>query len=635
MLAQKPEHLQQFILQTSILDRFCIASCNAVTGRDDGKQLLDEVQRSNMFITPIDEQRLWFRYHPLFAAFLRAQLTLRHPGLACLLHRRAAHWYLEQDKPIAALDHAAAAGDDQLLLALLDQKAEALLLQGRVRLLARWFDRLPRASLLAHSKLTFVYGAVLIHTNRSADALALLQFGNAGAAAPMSSPAALVLRAFGLVMLDRVEEMAALWRDPDLLAYDGGEPYLQPLLMIACVYYCANVGRFLEARQVLDRVARHEPSARTLIKGAVAGYMNSMLDMLQGNFRSAAARMCLLIGDQAPTGGARYGADSFFASIYLAEIRYETGALDEARQLLQMALPQVKEAGIPDHLITSHVIYARIMRAENHVNDALQTLFDMEQLGMQRGLARVVGMARIERARGAILDGNLVAAREMLALVGSAPVRAHADFQPITDDIDSVMLARWRLDIHDGRAATVVPLLKAHLEDACGRGRVRYALRTRVLYALAQATAGHGDDAQRTIIEALQGSVAEEGIRIFQDEGPALLALITQYLESMRGAGNATLHRFAEKILGSEQPGAAMNNCQNGRSHSAGSGEVTERERDVLRLLVNGDGNRTIAEKLFVSVTTVRTHLRNINLKLDAHNRTEAIAIARKRGIIS
>lgn len=672
VLSQKPEYLQTFILQTSVLDQFCIESCNAVTGRTDSQQLLEEIEHSNMFISPLDEQRKWFSYHPLFATFLRSQLEQKYPGLSRTLHRRAAGWYLEQNRPIPAIDHAVLSWDKTLVLELLEQKAESLLLQGRVRLLARWFDTLKGQSIDDNPKLIFVYAWVLIHTNRSGEALALqesmgsdsIDDCNAASGKRMSYPASMALRTFSLVMLDRIEETAPIWEGAYGLENEAYAPFLQTMLMIGCAYYYATIGRYQEARQALDRVTQQYSTGRSLFGGAVAGYMNSMLDMLQGKFRSAAARLHRLIGEPSPPVVARVGADSGFSSIYLAEIYYETGLLDAAKRLLKMYLPLVKEAGMPDHLIASHLIYARILRAEGNINDALQTLFDMEHLGLQRGLSRLVEMARIERARGAMLDRDVVTAKDMLALIKPTSVSNHPDFQPIANDIDSPTLALLRLKIYTGQALAAVPLLKVHLEDASRRGRVRYALRTKVLYALALDHAKQRDLALAILAEALHEALAENFVRIFQDEGPALLTLIEELLDALQNRSQGKSHTgfadkrnqtalrlFAEKIIDSyDHTHVAVNDetskqrvaiaeggdrTENLRPRTAkNSGDVTERERDVLLLLAKGHGNQVIAEKLFVSVTTVRTHLRNINLKLDAHNRTEAIAIARKRAII-
>lgn len=658
VLSHRPKYLQDFILQTSILQKFCADSCNAVTGRDDSRQLLQEIERSNMFMTALDEQRVWFSYHPLFADFLRTQLERQYPGLASTLHRRAATWYVEQERPTHAIHHAIASGDMRLAIQLLGRNAESLFLQGRVRLLARWFDVLDRPMLAAHPKLISVYAWVLIHINRSAEALTLLEtVANANGALSISHPAYHVLRTFSLVMLDRIEQTAPMWDDPQILGSAAQEPLLRSMLMIGCAYYYATAGRYPEARLLLDQATREHSAVGPLFSVAVAGYMHGMLDLLQGHLRSAGARLRTLIGSDSQvrlrsTGpglqafigvksespNARYGADTGFASIYLAEVLYEMDALDEAKHLLKQYLPLVKDAGIPDQLIASHIIYARILRAEGLPNDALQVLLELEQLGMQRGLPRIIDLARMEQARAAILDGDAATARAMLALMGSTPSWHHSCIKMIANDIETPTLGVLRLQVHCGQAAIALPLLKEHLQDAYARGRLRYAMRVKVLYALALSHAGQRNPAMRTIRETLQDALAEGFIRVFKDEGPALLALICEMLAGMKEVSspeNSALHLFAEKIVHQSRIPAIPAANDPGHDPAAAESELTGRELDVLLLLAKGFGNQAIAEKLFVSVTTVKTHLRNINLKLDAHNRTEAISIARKLYIIS
>lgn len=661
VLSQKPKYLQDFILQTSILHKICVESCSAVTGRNDSKELIAEIERSNLFMTPLDENHHWFSYHPLFGGFLRAQLEREYPGLSSSLHRRAAEWFAEQKRPIQAIDHAIASGDREFTLKLLEQSAEALFLQGRVRALARWFDTLERSSLLAYPKLISVYAWSLIHINRSEEALTLLEtVTNANGTSPIPHPTYQVLRIFSLVMLDRIEQTAPMWDDPQVLCSAKQEPLLRSMLLIGCAYYYATIGRYQDARLLLDQATQEHSAVGPLFSIAVAGYVRSMLDLLQGHLRAAGARLIALIGDESqfrlrgsnarygPLIGIdagqpdRHGADSGFASIYLAEVLYEMDTLKESKRLLKMYLPLVKDAGLPDQLIASHLIYARILRAEGNRNDALQTLLELEQLGMQRRLPRIIDTARLELGRAAILDGDVDTAKSMLALVGNAPSWQRRDLQMIANDIETPMLGMMRLQIHCGQAAATLPLLKEHLQEAYARGRLRYALRVKVLYALALSQAGQRNPALRAIREILQDAMAEGFLRIFKDEGPALVGLIREMLEGTKdlsGAENDALRVFAESLLHPSRDYVfpSVHETIGNTSCFAGGveNEMTGRELEVLLLLAQGYGNQAIAEKLFVSVTTIKTHLRNINIKLGAHNRTEAISIARRLGIIS
>ncbi|TFW09984.1 helix-turn-helix transcriptional regulator, partial [Oxalobacteraceae bacterium OM1] len=301
VLSHQPPELQEFILQTSILHKFCADSCNAVTGRHDSARLIAEIERSNMLVSALDDEHTWFGYHPLFAGFLRNQLERQHGQLVPELHRRAAQWYVSQRRPTPAIDHALAAGDEGLALHLLEQHAEALFLQGRVRLLARWFDALGAAKLAQHPKLMSVYTWSLIHINRSAEALGLLEAFNLQAeASPLSQSTYLVLKTFSLFMLDRIGQTAPLWDDPAVLDNTGQPPLLRSMLMIASAYYHAVGGRYQQARLLLDKATREHGAVGPLFSVAVAGYLHGMLDLVQGQLRAAGARLRAVIGDDGP-----------------------------------------------------------------------------------------------------------------------------------------------------------------------------------------------------------------------------------------------------------------------------------------------------------------------------------------------
>jgi LuxR family maltose regulon positive regulatory protein len=143
VLAPLAENLRRFLLQTSILDRLCGPLCDAVTGKEDGQEMLEALERENLFLVPLDDSREWFRYHPLFADFLREELYRHHPKEVADLHRRAAHWYLAHSLPELAFHHAVEGNDPELVVQIFDRYMSAKLNSGEIRIVRRWIDALP------------------------------------------------------------------------------------------------------------------------------------------------------------------------------------------------------------------------------------------------------------------------------------------------------------------------------------------------------------------------------------------------------------------------------------------------------------------------------------------------------------
>ena len=145
VLAQLPEALRRFLLQTSILDRLCASLCEAVTEEEGGQKTLEKLEAEDLFLVPLDDRREWFRYHRLFADFLREELKRSHPEAVADLHRRAAHWYLSEDMPDSAFQHAIGADDPELVVRIFERYAQIKLIGGEFSLMKQWIDALPRA----------------------------------------------------------------------------------------------------------------------------------------------------------------------------------------------------------------------------------------------------------------------------------------------------------------------------------------------------------------------------------------------------------------------------------------------------------------------------------------------------------
>lgn len=153
VLDQQPEVVLRFLLCTSVLERFCAPLCDAVTGADDGRAMLDQLERSNYFLIPLDPRREWYRYHHLFAELLRHELGRRQPDLSVELHRRAGRWLANAGLISEAVPHMVAAGDLEQAADLIAAHGPGLVTGGRALTVAEWFDALPADYVAADARL--------------------------------------------------------------------------------------------------------------------------------------------------------------------------------------------------------------------------------------------------------------------------------------------------------------------------------------------------------------------------------------------------------------------------------------------------------------------------------------------------
>ncbi|KAF1069812.1 MAG: Serine/threonine-protein kinase PknK [Variovorax sp.] len=617
VLAHQPAEMREFLLRTSILRQLDASVCQALNPRADSAAILERLAAANLFLTPVnggaDGDGAW-RYHSLFADFLRAQLAREMPGEIARLHLAASGWYESQQRPVPAIDHAIEGGDHPHALTLLDSYAGRFLEQGRMRMLARWFSAIPEHQLREH---------------------------------PALQPIALWATCFThgpwQAMQDRHDEAYEAGR-LSLARLPTGLPFADSVLLNAMAHILAVRGDQHEAQRLLDAARRQQGSStfNRMYTESLAG----LFDLQEGRLRQATARFRMAV-DATHAVSYNHSHGNAWAGVLYAGSVYESNQLLQAEHLLNVYLPLARDVGLPDHMILSHAMRSRIAFHAGDIDAAFQALTELEYLGHQRQLPRVVAGAKLERSRMLLLQGNGPAARDELARADDPALWAREKLQRLpAHELDYLTLARARWEIAFGDARAALDSIDAELHAALAVARLRRVLKLRLLRALALQRAGSLAEAIAEAAEVLKTASHEGYMRLILDEGPAAALLVQRFAHALhdsataRGSSDPILGEYVQRLLQAAGPmalpdgGEAENADAAGTDGLAASEPLTRKEIRVLQLLAEGYSNGAMAEKLFVSDSTVRTHLRNINMKLDAKSRTQAVAIARRLGVI-
>ena len=672
VLARQPPEIRDFLLRTSILRHLNPPLCQVLMPRANAARMLADLDAANLFITPVGgadgpagragDAREWpelpewpeWRYHSLFADFLRQRLAQQMPEDMARLHLAASGWYEAQGRPVPAIDHAIEGGDLPHAVDLLARHAISFLEQGRMRLLSRWFDALPAALLHARPLLQVVALWACTLTRGPWQAMALLR--SSGCAEHTDAAVQAHVRALQpmlLAMMDRVDEASAIGQAP-LAGLPSGQPFADSVLCNAMAYAMGVMGQRERALGLLDAARRGQQGAgfNRMYSESIEG----LLDLQQGRLRQATARFRLAVGT--PAGGAAAGAafppshGNAWAGVLYAGAMYETHQLALAEHLLNVYLPLARDVGLPDHMILSHAMRSRIAFLRGEVDAALNTLAELEYLGHQRQLPRVVASARLERAQLLMRQGQAEPAAAALARADDPAVwQRVAQLQLTAHDVDDLQIGRLRWQALFGDAAAAALAAGQAADAARAAQRQRRALKLQLLQALAWQRAGAVPVASALLLQLLPQVQAEGFVRLLLDEGPDIGSLLRRARRSRAeqvasGAARADPlqddHLQRLLALAPDDPGPDLDaglGLDSAAPAQAGPSlnprePLTHKETRVLQLLAEGYSNGAMADKLFVSDSTVRTHLRNINQKLGAHSRTQAVAIARRLRVI-
>ena len=630
---------QAFLLRTSILDRFSASLCDSVSGFKNSGDILLQLERSNLFIARLDEGRQWYRYHRLFAEFLRGRLERDEPGLVPALHALAADWFESRDLFTDATQHRLAAADLERAADNMERCVMELMRLGQARTVTHWVPQLPPNVLERHPKLRIAlcWAYALLH--RRLEAQAVFDQITRGLASLDAVDEEMMdhLRALEPVVLaltDRFDESMHL-AERNRSSLVSRSSFSWDILTILLGTRFMELGRFREARSLLEAGLQNQRETGNRLSATHSACLLGTLDLTQGRLRKATElfRWAATWGPHDSESGQAGAA----AAIYLAGALYEMDELDEAEVLLMKFREHFCDLLPVDITLLGYATLARIHSVRGEAQLASDLLDEAEAAGRQRNMPRIPATVHLFRIRLALSRGDLEEAGALHSRFDD-----HAAWQalegwsmhslgPETPESNEL-----RLMVRQGDVSRAIPRLRSELARSEASQRLWRALNTRVILAEALERAGDRKGALRLMREALLFGAEEGFARIFLDDELFIGDLVAQAATPavMAPGQEGVIQAFyAAKLAGKathplggmgEEPG-----------DPAMTQPLTPREQQILAMVAAGLSNSALADRLFLSPHTVKFHLRNINAKLVAHNRTEAVAKARRLGLLA
>jgi LuxR family maltose regulon positive regulatory protein len=642
VLQQQSESVQSFLLRTSILDRLCGPLCDAVLGKDEGRRMkaeensssfimqpsvahpssfiLEYLERANLFIVPLDDERRWYRYHHLFADLLRQRLqqsvaSSRGDAESDVneLHIRASQWYEENGLEIEAFQHAAAANDVERAERLMEGRGIPLHLRGAVRVILEWLESLPAAVMNARPSLWWRYGSLLLVNGQTIGVEEKLQAAEdalkgAEADDQTRNLAGRIAAARAVLALTRYQVETMLIQSRRALEY------LDPnsLSLRANANWTLGFGYYVQG----DRAAAGRAYTEAIALSQAAGdiFTTILATIGVGNVQEAEnqlhraaqtyRRVLELAGDQPQQ-------IIHEAHLGLARVLYQWNDLDAAQQHGEQSLQLARQyERVIDRFVVCEVFLARVKVAQGDVAGAAAILAGASQSARQQNFVHRIPEVAAAQVLTLLRQGNPAAAAHLAQRHG-------------------LPLSQARVHMAQGDAAAALAVLGPLRQTMEAKGWQDERLKVMVLQAVAHQAHGEKEKAGQVLGDAL--ALAEPGgfIRLFADEGLPMAQLLA--VASAQGI----MPEYTGKLLAvfeAEEQKRADN------SHRPTAQPLIEplsqRELEVLHLIAQGLSNREISERLFLALNSVKGHNQKIFGKLEVQRRTEAVARARELGLL-
>ena len=637
--------IQRTLLEACMPERICPELLEAISGGPGGEAALGEIEHLGLFLTPVDMDHRWFRFHTVFRQVLLTRLRREMSEAEVLArHRKIADWYASHGFSEEAILHYIEATDQEAAASMLNAIIERLVTEERLDLIVRYADRLSpgviqkyedilNAAIVAYGfRREFAKANRIVALRRAA-----LEEGNAS---PEEWGVHHYTRIFPTAAQDQVVEIGRTAQQAlEQLADNKGLEYA--VALNARAYWLYLNSRFEEAREALAHARALHDKVHNLFGLSYCEWIYANVLSTQGRNEEAlkSLKQAQIHNEEGATASVTAGS---VIAACLAETLYEKNAIAEAETLLHDHLLLLEQQAIVEPLAHAFLTMARIAILRGEEREAEEVLDRMMYIGHRYNLRRLVIYSKAELVRQATLAGDLDKARTRFAGIGQIDVEGEEDLVYHAGETEAQTITEARLLILAGRHADARALLQPAARKARSQRRLRRFMKLNLLLAISLNVEGQTNSARRALIEALQIGAQGQFVRLVLDEGPQAVRLlhearaalpkfpdlpqkdqVSAYLDLLLSeAGEFAPVLMPEEDFGDDGPSPHLLE------------ELTDREREILRLVSNGFSNKALADRLSLSTNTVKWHLRNIFEKLQIGNRMQAVSVARHFGLI-
>ncbi len=646
VLNQQTEKIQNFLLRTSILDRMCGPLCDAILLDPSafGRDTLEHLEHNNLFISPLDNERCWYRYHHLFGSLLRQRLgQSRAPEEIAGYHLRASEWYEKNDDPAQAFHHAIGSGDHGRAAMLAEKHWQEMSESFQYAVWLGWAKQLPEGVI-------------------------------------RSRPVLCTQIAWGYMDISDVESSESRLRDAErclegpreemIVVVEEQFRALPARIAMVRTYNAQSVGDFPAAVKYAELAIKLAPEEDHFLRaqtnailggtywsnGDLDAACKSMSDWIEnaqkaGNFIFAIASASGKADILTDQGHLREALRTYQRSLQLASeheaesqriiahhhlglalLYHEMQEDESAAQHFQKSMDLGQQSVLQDWSYRKHLAQARLKESEGELDSALDSLEEAKRFYV-RSLIPNTRPVDALKVRIYLKQGRLSNAQEWVREHGFTvkdDLSYLREFEHIT--FARVLLAEYGVNRKERTIQDALGLLKRLLKAAEDQKRMGSMIEILIVTALAHHALGSTTQAFASLERVLSLAQPEGYFRTFVDEGEPMRSLLSAFqvqFDKQPRSQQQELRVYLGKLLSAFAQPAGTAKPAPGAVEA-----LSPRELEVLRLIAQGLSNLEISKRLFLALNTVKGHNRIIFDKLHVQNRTDAVARARELGLL-
>lgn len=649
VLQQQPESVRSFLLQTAILDRLSGSLCDAVTEGKDSQKVLESLERGNLFLVPLDHERKWYRYHHLFAEMLRARLGTEQTAAIEVLHTRASTWYAQQGQAADAIRHALAAADFEGAAGLIERAWPEMDHQFQTQIWQSWVMALPSEVVNMRPVLNLNYAWALLNSGNLESATARLNVAEACLNRIAGKKDISEFPEVGVIVVDEEQfryapasiatarsyqaQAQGDWPSSVLYAREALDQYESddhlrrgPAAALLGLAHWAN-GELEEAFQSIADAMLNFQLAGNLLFAISGTYGMADLRMAQGRLREAFRvyeKALKLVQEQ--SGTLLLGTSDIYSG--LAVIHLEFGEKETSMSYLQQSEELGTAHALPDWPFRLHLLKASIQESQGNWDETLDLLEEAERLYYPSPVPMIRPIPAM-KVRVWLRQGKLAEAQGWLrksSVSDDDDLHFLREFEHLT--LARILIYQYEQDRNAETIKSAIHLLTRLLAAAETGERGGSVISILLLQALAYSAQDHESQAIESLRKALTLAAPEGYLTTFVLEGKSMAQLLSTL------AAQGIMPAYVQQILAGFPDAQAPVPTPSRLAEQPLVEPLSQRELEILALISKGYSNQEICDRLFLALSTVKGHNRNIFGKLGVQRRTEAVARARELGLL-
>jgi len=630
------DNIRLFLLKSSLFERFTGSLCDAALERNDSQDIIEFLERNNLFIISLDNERQWFRYHHLFADLLKQKLLTKHKDVVSYLHNKASIWFETNDIPTLAIDHSLKVNNFERASFLIDKQADSFWLRGEHTLLQRYLEELPSKFVVIKPKLIIYHSWILFMNGKFDKAeLALQKAEQLFTAFPDEKGSATINKEQLQGRIFAVRASLASFRGEISKTIRFSEQALKLLskqddnwrcigaITLGDAYMLSNKTKdagkaYFEALQANQEV---NDINLYLMSNILFAYAEVKLGNLQ-NAHEIYEKLTHFIYEKGLLK-TDYAGWIFSAKGYLF---YAWNDIENALEHANKSVEMIKHG---HNVFIKGIVYNNlitILFATHDLAAAKKVVRELESIVAKADVPKgIISLQEAWKARLWLEKGNMEAVYSWLKKRGW---NENSSYSYLNKE---ELIVFTRILIAQGKYDTVNALLKRLISEAELSSLVATQIELLLLHARVLIIKNNEKDAEKLVLKAL--SIAEPGsfIRLFINENDAIEPLVKNIINKKATQTSDELDRISQDFLNKLKIAFEL---ERKRKDVQSDGDLSSRELEILKLISQKLSNKEIGETLFISLPTVKTHVSNILLKLGAENRIEAMEIAQEKGLV-